>query len=606
MKESTFIEKNEADWHRLEELLKNPNKDADKLLFLFEKVSGDLAYARTYYPQRSIRLYLNNLTQEVLDSIKKKKKKFSLSDIINFYKHTLPQEIYKSRKAFYVSFLVFASAILIGVVSSANVPDFAETVLGYEYVSMTEDNINNEDPMAVYKKMEQGSMFMYITMNNIRVSFLCFVLGLFGSFGTILVLISNGVMVGTFQYFFYKKGLFLTSFLTIWIHGTIEISAIILAGAAGIILGNGLLFPRSYNRNTSLILSAKRALRIILALMPLFVIAGFLESFVTRLTDMPTILKVLIILLSLLFILAVFVIYPIYYARSGQMNFEDSYIEPTQIENINTEKYTYSTFATSMAKSLARTRLALGVYLFHFLLPAVGILCVALYFILKFLLISEFGIPDGFSLTVWTKGSSIYGVVLWILMTFMFVILMMTMKDEIMSGVNKLKHIKKYFFQILPFSAIFVFSYFFIYNPIVWVINLIIPPHFIFIIFEEILNDRFTWKTVPQKYSFSFQHWFSFLPVTGIFIVVYLMFALLQVSGVAEIVTDFVGWHNIFGNYKADEVFVSHVFWFIAICLPLPFLFYAYIYRYTAVSSLVDAIDLKARLDKFGIRQSLY
>ena len=443
MKESTFIEKNEDDWRKLEALLRQPNKDADKLLFLFEKVSGDLAYARTYYPQRSIRLYLNNLTQEVLDSIKKKKKKFRLSDIIHFYKHTLPQEIYKSRKAFYVSFTVFALAIIIGVVSSANVPDFAETVLGPSYVSKTEANINNEDPMAVYKKMEQGSMFMYITINNIRVSFFCFVLGLFGSFGTILVLLSNGVMVGTFQYFFYKKGLFLTSFLTIWIHGTIEISAIILAGAAGIILGNGLLFPKSFNRNTSLILSAKRALRIILALIPLFVIAGFLESFVTRLTEMPTILKVLIILLSFLFILIIFVVYPIYYARSGQLDHADNYIEPTQLEHINTDKYVYGTFAEGMAKSLAKTRQALGHYMYHFIFPAILILSTALYFIIKYLLVSEIGIPNRFSLTTWTNGSFVYGIILWLLSSFLFIILIMTMKDVPMTGMNKLKHIKK-------------------------------------------------------------------------------------------------------------------------------------------------------------------
>jgi len=606
VKESTFIEKNEDDWRKLEALLRQPNKDADKLLFLFEKVSGDLAYARTYYPQRSIRLYLNNLTQEVLDSIKKKKKKFRLSDIIHFYKHTLPQEIYKSRKAFYVSFVVFALAVIIGVVSSSNVPDFAETVLGPAYVDMTEENINNEDPMAVFKKMEQGSMFMRITINNIRVSFLCFVLGLFGSFGTIIVLFSNGVMVGTFQYFFYKKGLFLTSFLTIWIHGTIEISAIILAGAAGIILGNGLLFPKSFNRNTSLILSAKRALRIILALIPLFVIAGFLESFVTRLTEMPTILKVMIILLSFLFILIIFVVYPIYYVRSGRMDHAENYIEPTQIEHINTDKYVYSSFVEGMAKRLAKTRQAFGHYMYHFIFPAILLLAATLFLILKYLLVSEIGIPNNFRLTTWTNGSFVYGIILWLLSSFLFIILIMTMKDVPMTGMNKLKHIKKYFFQMAPFTAIFVASYFFIYNPVVWVINLLIPPHFIFIVFEEILNDRFTLKTIPQKYAFSFIHWFSFLPVTLIFILIYLMFALLNVSGVSHLISDFVSWHNIFGNHVADAAFVRHVFWFIAICLPLPFLFYAYIYRYTSVYSLVNALDLKSRFEKFGEKQSLY
>ena len=105
--------------------------------------------------------------------------------------------------------------------------------MGDAYVNMTEQNISNNDPMGVYKSHRQIDMFFGITFNNIRVSFVVFAAGIFLSLGTVFSLFRNGVMLGAFQYFFFKKGLLVTSILTIWIHGAIEISSIVIAGAAG-------------------------------------------------------------------------------------------------------------------------------------------------------------------------------------------------------------------------------------------------------------------------------------------------------------------------------------------------------------------------------------
>ena len=62
-------------------------------------------------------------------------------------------------------------------------------------------------------------------------------------------------MLGSFQWWFKAKGLLLTSILAVWIHGAFEISAIVIAGGAGITLGNGILFPGTYTRVQSLIFS---------------------------------------------------------------------------------------------------------------------------------------------------------------------------------------------------------------------------------------------------------------------------------------------------------------------------------------------------------------
>ncbi len=120
----------------------------------------------------------------------------------------------------------------------------------------------------------------------------------------------NGIMLGTFQWFFYKKGLLWTSFLTIWIHGTIEISCIIIAGAAGVILGNSFMYPGTDKRLVSLRKGARRATKVFLGIVPLIISAGFLESYVTRFTDHHWSIRLGIILVSLAVIVMYFIIYP--------------------------------------------------------------------------------------------------------------------------------------------------------------------------------------------------------------------------------------------------------------------------------------------------------
>jgi uncharacterized membrane protein SpoIIM required for sporulation len=200
--------------------------------------------------------------------------------------------------------------MLIGVVSSAGDSGFVRLIMGDSYVNMTLENIDKGDPMAVYKQMNGVDMFLGITFNNIRVSFFAFMMGLLVSFGTAWILISNGIMLGAFQYFFHIHNLLFESVLVIWIHGTLEISAIIIAGAAGLVLGNSILFPGTYSRRQSFMIASKEGLKMIVSLIPIFIIAGFLESFVTRQTGMPVSLSLTIILGSLAFVVWYFFIYP--------------------------------------------------------------------------------------------------------------------------------------------------------------------------------------------------------------------------------------------------------------------------------------------------------
>ncbi|OIN57717.1 stage II sporulation protein M [Arsenicibacter rosenii] len=312
MREAAFIKKNTDKWRDIE---LNPTRDPDELTERFVELTDDLSYARTFYPHAQVTKYLNGLAAQMHRGLMQNKRE-ERGRFITFWKYELPTLFYHSHRLLLVSFIVFLVACLVGWVSAANDPTFVRLILGDGYVNMTLENIRKGDPLGVYGSGDQSTMFLQITLNNIMVALRAFVMGIAASFGTVVMLFYNGVMLGSFQYFFYERGLLLESVLKIWIHGTLEISAIVIAGCAGLTIGNSILFPGTYSRLTSFKRGAKQGLKIAVGLIPVFIAAGFLESFVTRLPLHPAASSA-IILISAAFIIWYFIIYPIQLNRRG-------------------------------------------------------------------------------------------------------------------------------------------------------------------------------------------------------------------------------------------------------------------------------------------------
>jgi len=320
MKEITFINRNKTRWEKFEQQLKSPSHiDPDELADQFIQLTDDLSYARTFYPRSRTFMYLNNLTQKTHQEIYRNKREKG-SRIISFFTKELPLVLRDARPSFFLSLGIFLISALLGVVSALSDDSFVRVILGDQYVNMTLDSIEKGDPMAVYGKMGEMPMFLMITINNIKVSFITFLFGLLSPLGTFFSLFNNGIMVGSFQAFFYQKNLLEVSTLAIMIHGTLELSAIVLAGGAGIVLGKNLIFPGTYPRKEAFIKGAKDGTKIMLGLMPVFIVAGFLEGFITRYYDtMANWLNMLIIILSMAFIIWYFFIYPEKVFRTTQL-----------------------------------------------------------------------------------------------------------------------------------------------------------------------------------------------------------------------------------------------------------------------------------------------
>lgn len=305
MREGNFIKQNIDRWKSYQE----PTDDPDEVAKRFTNLVDDLSYAKTFYPFSNTVRYINSFAAGIYLSIYKNKKEKS-SRFITFWKEELPLVMYRYRYMLLFSFLFFLSFVLIGIFSAANDQTFIRAILGNEYVNMTERNIANGDPFGVYKDAEPFSMFIRIAFNNVLVSFMCFTTGLVFSVGTIYELFTNGLMVGAFECMFFQHHLGIQSIMVIFIHGTLELSAIVIAGCAGMALGNSLLFPGTYTRLQSLMRAAKDGVKIITGLVPVFITAALFEGFVTRHTGMPVVLSIFILITSLSFILWYFVWYP--------------------------------------------------------------------------------------------------------------------------------------------------------------------------------------------------------------------------------------------------------------------------------------------------------
>jgi uncharacterized membrane protein SpoIIM required for sporulation len=158
---------------------------------------------------------------------------------------------------------------------------------------------------------EASSFSTMIMVNNIRVSFFCFVLGFVWGVGTIVLLFYNGVILGALAANFFRWQMSLDFWALILPHGIIEISSIIIASAAGLIIGWSLIFPNERSRKEALLENGRDALMLLMGTIPLLILAGLTEGFITPLDFIGPIGK-----LSFALVTIVFIVFYLFYFNS--------------------------------------------------------------------------------------------------------------------------------------------------------------------------------------------------------------------------------------------------------------------------------------------------
>lgn len=609
MRERDFIKSNATKWNKFEKLENAGKTTPQELSDLYIELTDDLSYSRTHYANRSVRVYLNTLAQKAFNKVQKRRAG-TLNQLWGFIKTGLPLESYAARYSFLWSFIIFMLAVFVGVVSQHIDPDFLGVVVGDGYLEKTKEFIAEGDPMKVYKSGNGLLMSSSIALNNIRVSFLLFILGLTFGIGTSLLLILNGVMLGSFQHFFVQQGLGEVSFLAIWIHGALEISAIVIAGGAGLLLGKGIAFPRTLTRAQSAQIAAKKGVKIMVGLLPVFLVAAFLEGYVTRLENvLPNSVQWFIILGSFAFIILYFVVYPFYVANKQGVSqaLEQS---PQYIENRKVELFKMKDLSDVFNDTFAFLRwcgAAFRTFLFGILFPLNLIYCFYLFYfgtyagyVLDFdqILPIYFSTEEHFDITAFGLLNLLFALAV----TFVYYAIQQYKIAEEKLKLNGyflflLKHGWKVLLFVLPFLLMVAY--------LNWLINfllLFLVPFVAYWVYTGIDKKNFI-SGIGQSFSYATSSWglnlgniliFSFIGFFGFLYGVGIVDEVLVSSMIDWFIYENGALNQSAHNISTALLYTTVFYFFIGL------LFIAVTLTYYSAEEKIAALSLFKRLEDFG------
>jgi uncharacterized membrane protein SpoIIM required for sporulation len=285
LKEELFIKKNTDTWKELELLSSKvikkgikalSSQEIKKFLYLFRKSSHHLAYARTHYPKSSIVVYLNALIGKCHSHVYAVKR-ISPTELFSYLAYGFPKLLKEYKFYILSSFGFFAIGAILSLVLVLINPDNAILFLPQNYI----DGIKSG--AAGGGQWNYPLMSSYIMVNNISVSLRAFAFGITLGLGTIYVLFFNGAMIGALTGIVYLYGDPINFWSLILPHGVIELTAIFISGAAGLIIAKHLLIPGEYSRFHSLIKGSKKAVSLVIGIIFMLIIAGIIEGFFTPL-----------------------------------------------------------------------------------------------------------------------------------------------------------------------------------------------------------------------------------------------------------------------------------------------------------------------------------
>ena len=270
----------------------------------YRRTIADLSLVRSLFPRDPLISELGALLCKAILLIGRGPRS-DAERIASFFRERYPAVLLRFSRFFLLSSLIFCCSTIFGFAVTRVNPFFANAIVGDEYVYMTADNIEKGHPFAVYQSKFKYAMSGFIMANNIKVAFSAFAFGIFYGVGTFLILIFNGLMLGSLSAVFFDCKLLFGFATTVLVHGTLELFAIMVAGAAGLRLGQSLFRPGMLSRKRALADFGVEAFIMTLAMVPIFVMAGALEGYVTPL-GLPAVSRVLIITGNMILLAAYF------------------------------------------------------------------------------------------------------------------------------------------------------------------------------------------------------------------------------------------------------------------------------------------------------------
>lgn len=282
---TSWLQKRRPYWARIDELLNRSGRsgvralthpELQELALLYRQTASDLATIREDASSRNLTHYLNQLLGRAHNLIYMGRRSKPMG-IIRFYRETFPQIFHETLPYTALATAIFWATAAAGLMVTLMNPGFSRYVLGPAMMDTIDRQRMWTHSIVTVKPMESSA----IMTNNLAVSFLTFAYGVTAGIGTLFMLAFNGLLFGVISGACWRAGMIgqLMSFVAP--HGVIELPAIFIAGGAGLMLGKGLLFPGTLPRRASFALEGGRAVRLVLGIIPMLIVAGTIEGFVS-------------------------------------------------------------------------------------------------------------------------------------------------------------------------------------------------------------------------------------------------------------------------------------------------------------------------------------
>ena len=281
-----WLEKRKSHWLRLERLLDQSHKqgfrsltrsELQELGLLYRQAAADLSAVREDPTAQYYARSLNLLLARAHNTIYSGKKSSPVKGVFHFYRYTYPRIFREHLPLVTAAFLIFVVSALAGMLVSITHPAFMQSVLGPAMMhkidrhEMWTDSIVNVRPA-------EASLIM---TNNMTVTFFCFAGGITAGLFTLYLLVFNGLLLGVVgtACWLHSMSLLLWSFVAP--HGVLELPAIFIGGGAAFRIAQGMLFPGYLSRRDSIAVAGREAVRLMVGIIPMLIIAGTIEAFVS-------------------------------------------------------------------------------------------------------------------------------------------------------------------------------------------------------------------------------------------------------------------------------------------------------------------------------------
>jgi uncharacterized membrane protein SpoIIM required for sporulation len=289
-----FVAKRRADWDALQALLGRQRAgtltlaELRTLDTLYRRAASDLAHTQTFYPGTDAHRFLNQLCGQAYAAIYQPPRE-RWPAVRAFFRHDFPATLRRELRFVGTSAALFCLGLLLGALVVLWEPRGAELLVPAgvrQYVAhgrMWTDDILSVAP--------PNSVASGIATNNLTVTIITFALGMLGGLGTVYMLVNNGVHIGAIGALCIREGMTRGFLDFIAAHGPVELSIIVIAGAAGLMVGQALIDPGELPRGQALSLRGREAVKLVLGCAPFLALIGVVEGYVSPGSLFPTWVK---------------------------------------------------------------------------------------------------------------------------------------------------------------------------------------------------------------------------------------------------------------------------------------------------------------------------